>query len=381
MDIDGRQIGNGIVKRLSSGKITPGEIESRNNIMRITMIGASGAGKTWYMASMFHKFVYNVEISLMSLERLNNPTGNSEINEKIVNAIKLTRHLEASWNLVIEDKRVGTEDLTDLQLHMLYRHIPVFDISFIDYAGGALVFDKEGNEEQTINIQKAIWESDALLVILDTEEIFKNDLNTIRTKLGLNTIRQIFLSLFINNKMSEFIATPFILTKVDKLRKSMKTDKDKERFIQKCMDLVEPLASPFIEAGIPTGYFPVSAIGLDAYKPESKSSFENVEPLWVENPLLFCADKWMEREKFKLNKDIKNLDGRKRSPLHGITPAYFTEKKQREIEEKRTEITTKIQLYNNLQDTIHRDYDDVEIGVFNSLAGIYQLQECIDEIS
>jgi hypothetical protein len=275
---------------------------------------------------------------------------------------------------------VGTENLTDLRLYVLYKHNPIFDIGFIDYAGGALVFDKKENEPQAIEIQQTIWESDALLVILDSVEIFNEDLDTIKANLGLDIIRQIFESLFINHKMDEFTAAPFVLTKVDELRRLIKTEEDKVHFIQKCTDLVDPLASPFIDAGIPTGYFPVSAIGLDAHKPVPEGPYENINPLWVENPILFCVDKWMHRESLKLQKALENLNNRKKSPLHGIIPAYFTEKLQEEKEKKGTEIKTKIQFIIEMQGIIHSDYN-VEMGVFNTLTGTQQLQNCIDEIS
>lgn len=208
-------------------------------------LGASGAGKTVFLASMFKalsiqknsSFKLNVEDS-QKRKLLNStytqiltgdtwPAGTKDISE---------------WTFTCQ---VQTEDLDNYN---------ACQFTYFDYAGGRLT-----DVEKDPDLEKVIQEADTVLGLLDGHKIYAwlNDSDRLRANTFLNTD----LPSILNRMQNLKVPVHFVITKWDVLDRKFTLSQIREKLLT--IPAFAQLIKTQGEAGSIVRIIPVSAIGLE----------------------------------------------------------------------------------------------------------------------
>lgn len=182
--------------------------------MKITMLGASGSGKTVYMSAMSELF-FNGQVNGYMLK---NRGSNYESRAFIFKGFDDINTLYSNGRFP-----EGTTSAVLMPLALIYNNQKILDIDWIDYRGGALKELASGiaNPENTELFATLIC-SDVVLVFVDATVLKVCDNNmTARSLVGANEISQI-LSLVSHKKHIDVI---FLLSKSDSDIINIETDK------------------------------------------------------------------------------------------------------------------------------------------------------------
>lgn len=181
--------------------------------MKITMLGASGSGKTVYMSAMSELF-FNGQVDGYVLANRSNKYESSAFIFKGFDQI----------NTLYSNGKFpgGTISTLIMPLVLNYRGQKILDIDWIDYRGGALKELANGTANpQNTELFAALIASDVVLVFVDATVLKVCDNNiTARSIVGANEISQI-LSLVSYKK---HIDVMFLLSKSDSDIINVKTD-------------------------------------------------------------------------------------------------------------------------------------------------------------
>ncbi|MCC5606079.1 hypothetical protein LC612_04535 [Nostoc sp. CHAB 5834] len=242
---------------------------------KIITLGASGSGKTVFLASMFKALGIQADHGFYL--HVKNPKQ-----QKLLNAIyteviagdiwpKGTRYSEISeWTYIC---RVKNPDL---------EHYDACEFVYFDYAGGRLT---DVNEEDT-ELQNIIKQSDALLGLIDGQKVYAL----------MNNTNQSDIDLFLNKDLPSIIKwmsnckvpIQFVLSKWDLIEKQFSLKQVRDRLLE--IPDLQVLVQRHNQANSPVRLIPVSSVGSDFAHLEPDGSMTKTpgaipKPFQVEIPI------------------------------------------------------------------------------------------------
>lgn len=235
-------------------------------------LGASGAGKTVFLASMF-KALSTQENSSFKLN-VEDPQKRKLLNSTYVQVLTGdawtpgTKDI-AEWTFTCQ---VQTEDLDNYD---------ACQFTYFDYAGGRLT-----EAEKDPDFEKVIQQADAVLGLLDGHKIYAwlNGDDPLRTNIFLNTD----LPSILNRMQNLTVPVHFVITKWDILNQKFTLSQILEKLFN--IPTFEQLVKSRGEAGSIVRIIPVSAVGLEfaTLQPDGsmkKNPGEIPDPFLVEMPI------------------------------------------------------------------------------------------------
>ncbi len=194
--------------------------------MKITMLGASGSGKTSYMSMMMQQFVNDTQNGFYLVDS----SGNIE--QEVY--LKL---LIDKVSTIINGKFPDSTVINSvLQLVLMHNTEEVIDIDWIDYKGG-LIKNIDLNNSDTNEILATLISSDVILVFVDTEFLATEENEyQVKSKTGINDL--IFLLNLVYKKTNASkLNVLFVLSKADSNHSQAYGE---DRLISRCHELFKP---------------------------------------------------------------------------------------------------------------------------------------------
>jgi len=133
---------------------------SMERTMRITMVGASGSGKTSFLSGVYQSMV---DDSINGLKFV--PVGNISDKMKGISRLSEVSIIENGLRFAS-----GTASTTTFPLTLKKRDDKICDFEFIDYRGGTIedMFAGDADAKDAAEIQEHIRKSDAVIVFADS---------------------------------------------------------------------------------------------------------------------------------------------------------------------------------------------------------------------
>ncbi len=221
----------------------------------IITLGASGAGKTVFLASLFK------QLSIQSSEGFFLEEQNSQQRQEL-NQIYAQIIGKDAWprgTLRTVTKWTFTCSVKTLDLDKY----PVCQFTYIDYGGGLItdILDDE-DEDNFFDFQKEVPNADAVLAIIDGLKLLKfmqdKDLRTQDVNIWL--LRDLPNIMQLVDKCKKDTPVHFLISKWDLLDSRYNLSEVKERLLEKVPEFNDVVHSR-VKAGCPVRLIPVSSIG------------------------------------------------------------------------------------------------------------------------
>lgn len=248
--------------------------------MKITMIGASGAGKTSFMSSLYESLGTN------QISGFNITPGGFGLNESLVNIGNFESISFSSRNFKFPS---GTTKSTTWSFDLRFHEKFICSYDWIDYRGNLLTSAKreqlitpEQKQEEMNELVSHIVLSNAVILFADSYLLTHySDINDTRSHTGIDVINDVLTSFnnFLPNHNLTFV---IVLTKIDLLDEMWKQN-NYAPLIKKGLEAFAPIVE--ISRKNPSwvgGIIPVSAIG----EGNAKSTFtEKQGSIFIETNL------------------------------------------------------------------------------------------------
>jgi hypothetical protein len=248
---------------------------------RIIVLGASGSGKTFFLASMYKKLsVQKPDIGFF-LE------ATAEQRIKLVKKYEEIARPDADWPSGTLRNEISTWSF-DCTVQSRQGNYPAFNVVYLDYSGEILTQSQQSDSSSNplLEIDQAAKQADALLVLLDGQKLLflmENQSQALaRLEQDLNYILPIIQTV-------RPLPVHFVITKWDLLEnKSITLSQVRERLLQ--INQFSNVLSQRRALQIPTRLIPTSALGqrfaeLDMHGILHKNPEHVPDPYLVEMPI------------------------------------------------------------------------------------------------
>lgn len=281
-----------VSQKINSNTQSPSSMNNYN----VIMLGASGSGKTVFLASMFHELSTqgNRGFFLRS-EGKDEQKRLTKIYEEVV--------LEQSWPQGTKAAEVSEWKFTCFVQKKDLTIFPACQFTFVDYAGGRLT-EIDDESESDNEFEEAVSKSDTLLGLLDGTKV----LNALRgdgfawNKLVLKDLPPIL------QKM-QFTKVPihFLISKWDLIEGEFTLTQVRELLLKD--EHFKNIVESRREAGFPVRLIPVSSVGKGFAEPQSDGRMLKTgispKPFQVEMPLSCVVPDMMEGMLNEFNRQKK----------------------------------------------------------------------------
>jgi hypothetical protein len=268
---------------------------------KIITLGASGSGKTVFLASMFKALGIQTDCGFYL--HVKNPREQKLLTSIYTEIIagdiwpKGTRYSEISqWTYIC---RVKNPDL---------EHYDACEFVYFDYAGGRLT---DVNEEDT-ELQDIIKQSDALLGLIDGKKIYSLMSNT----------NELDIDLFLNKDLPSIIKwmsdsrvpIQFVISKWDLLENKFSLKQIRDRLLE--IPDFQLLVHKRNQAKSPVRLIPVSSVGSAFATLEADGSMKKTpgvipKPFQVEVPISCIFPDGIRAQLSELSQERKQLENKK----------------------------------------------------------------------
>ncbi len=242
---------------------------------KILTLGASGAGKTVFLASMFkslsiqreHGFYLEVE---------------DDRERKILNAIYTELIAGGIWPKGTKYSEISEWIYTCRVKNPNLDNFPVCQFIYFDYAGGRFT---EMDEDDT-ELQDTIKQADTILGLLDGKKI--RDLMTKENQVSVNAFVTKDLPNIIKWMFACRVPIHFVVSKWDLLENNFSLNQIRNRLLE--IPQIKDLILQRNQEGYPVRLIPVSSVGSGFAKPKPDGSMEKIpgaipHPFQVEVPI------------------------------------------------------------------------------------------------
>ncbi|NET65305.1 MAG: hypothetical protein F6K63_13320 [Moorea sp. SIO1G6] len=220
----------------------------------ILTLGASGAGKTVFLASIFK------QLSIQGREGFFLEVSKDQ-QEKELRKIYSEIIAEGDWPQT-------TREITDWEFiccvnNPNLENFPVCKFTYIDYPGG-LITDILKNEKNYFDFQTKVPNADAVLAIIDGLKLFKfmEDKDLIKPDVNKWLQKDLTMIMKLVFKCKKDTPVHFIISKWDLLESRYKLSELRERLLEKVPEFKAVIQNR-VNAGCPVRLIPVSSIGSD----------------------------------------------------------------------------------------------------------------------
>ena len=218
------------------------------NNYNILVLGASGSGKTSFLASMYDKLsVQRPSIGFF----VEFPENERKI---LVNKYREMENPTKEWP-------AGTKDVDEWKItcsvHAGDKNYPLLEFAYLDYAVGKLSEPESSNPSESFSIDKAAEDAEAILILLDCLKILhqlKGEQEKLSSPLH-NDLR------FILPIVQKYISKPlhFVITKWDLLEGTYNLKQVRESLLED--ERLSAIVAQRRTHHNPTRLIPVSAVG------------------------------------------------------------------------------------------------------------------------
>ena len=292
----------------------------------IITLGASGAGKTVFLASLFK------QLSLPADEGVYLTASEDQRIE--LNKIYTQIAKDESWP-VGTIRKITKWHFTCHVRAQDFNEYPVCQFTYLDYGGG-IITDKneeEGEEENlsdfAFNLGDEVHHADAVIVLIDGSHLYK----LMKSNIDDGVTKWLYTDLPGTIQLANLVRKQpvhFIITKWDLLQESHDLSKVREHLIERCEEF-KRLVVQRVKAGCPVRLIPISSVGYKfvSMQPDGsmkKNLNEKLEPFQLEIPLSYVlVDKVVQHynNAGKENKARQNLLDSKLNFLLELIPDSF----------------------------------------------------------
>lgn len=237
--------------------------------IKITMLGASGVGKTMFLSGLYQSMIEN------SFEGYRF-TANGKDSQTIMNQIG-----EIGRNSLIErnlEFPLGTDSTKNFKLKLKKYNEDICNVDFIDYKGGfieELFASDSAEKDKQGKFMESLLKSDVILILVDAVQISKygDDIAKCQKITKANFINMIF-SQISERAENKFLTILFVLTKTDSATiKEYDKANNFEQLINKTLNVYK-LTFELIKnqcskkSNWSFGVVPITAIGENAIEQE-----------------------------------------------------------------------------------------------------------------
>ncbi|WP_071187823.1 hypothetical protein [Trichormus sp. NMC-1] len=272
---------------------------------KILALGASGAGKTVFLASLYKELSTQSKYGFyVDVENQNQKKKLNQIYTQIITGASWppgTRRGEFSeWKFTC---KVKNEELNDY---------PACDFTYYDYSGGRLTDSSDYDEEFDTLVRQA----DSLLGLLDGQKIY-GILNETNTFVSQNFF-QVDLPSIIKQMQKSTVPIHFIITKWDLLSQKF-TLKQVIDYLMKC-DEFQELITQRNKIESPVRIIPVSSIGAKFAQLQPDGSMKKFsgaipQPYYTEVPIACVFPDGLKARINHIKKKQQELDSNKDNPF------------------------------------------------------------------
>ena len=253
----------------------------------IITLGASGAGKTVFLASLFK------QLSLPTDEGVYLEVRDSE-QQKALNQIYAQVANEKLWPRGTTGKVTKWKFTCCVKTQNLEQY-PVCQFTYIDYAGGILtdIVDKEDRKNIQYDFCQEVTQADAVIVLIDGQQLLKY----IQTDFNLNdngVAKWLMTDLPNTIQLANCVKknpVHFVITKWDLFQGKYALAAVRQCLENKCGEFSK-LVAQRVNAGCPVRLIPISSVGNEFVTMRSDGSMKKnlrsvPEPFQLEIPLSY----------------------------------------------------------------------------------------------
>ena len=282
-----------------------------NKPLKITMLGASGSGKTCYMLGMYAEMVNGIQRGL---------TINSvdlDVGAKLLN----------QWERLVmgEDDRWppgNTSGTEEYSLNFIYNTKPIMRFNWMDYRGGAMTDTADASDVKTL-IDRLVA-SDCTLLCVPAEAIAQDYSPVIGVKFKTNRMNDLLARVATDNNPTDRNPFPLVivLTKYDEIADTVSQDD----LIKRTKRLFPSL---FVNESIwDVAICPVS-LGLQLV--HDKSSGE-INPFNLHLPVAFAV--WHKLVKMRIDAGLPKSDNWLSKVIPALSNSSLAQSDLKEFEKK-----------------------------------------------
>ncbi len=275
---------------------------------KILTLGASGAGKTVFFASMFkylsiqreHGFYLEVE---------------HDRERKILNAIYTELIAGGIWPKGTKSNEISEWTYTCLVKNPNLDYFPVAQFTYFDYAGGRFTeMDVDDTELQDI-----IKQADTILGLLDGKNI--RDLMTKENQVYVNAFLTKDLPNIIKWMFACGVPINFVVSKWDLLENNFSLKQIRNRLLE--IPQLKDLIRQRNQEGYPVRLIPVSSVGTGFARPKPDGSMEKIpgsipHPFQVEVPIACVLPDEFKAKPSEVAKQRENLSKQGQTPFQVV---------------------------------------------------------------
>ena len=243
---------------------------------RILTLGASGSGKTVFLASMFKQLSIQGEDGFFL-------DANNHQKQKILNSVYTNLIAGEIWPTGTKYSEISEWSFTCRVRNVAdFEDYPACKFVYFDYAGGRFTDMDEDDSE----LQETIKESDAILGLLDGQKILALMNNNSDPKLDIFLDKD--LPAIIKWMSHCKVPIQFVISKWDLLENNFSLKQIRDRLLE--IPQLEQLIRDQNKKGSPVRLIPVSSVGAGFAIPETDGSMKKIpgsipHPFQVEVPL------------------------------------------------------------------------------------------------
>lgn len=361
-----------------------------NDVVRISLLGGSGRGKTTFISGIYQSLVSGtvnvgddvyVSLEVVSVKESSNYFDSDSIGGALLAANSIDRQY-----YIDEYFPDPTETLnsTEFTFNLKINNVVCCQLIIADYAGEFIDHPPAAENENYAKMCTQLAESDAIVIVADTvviAELYGNEYR-IKNEIGANIVNSIYdVILRITRRNHKSIATLIALTKTDhnKIPDAMKRSNfaDISRYVTE--KIYQKAYVNIKSEKLPFGVIPVSAVGENRTDEANMILPDaNIAQVNIDTAVLFCLYCSIQKVIDRKEEDIRSAERQYKSVRLAIGKSML-EKKQRysalleQLNEEHQNLTLARNAFNNnstyFSDSINNMLDPYtsEIGSFSKI--------------